>query len=458
MIVGKETICAISSPAGVGAISIVRLSGKSAWDIASEIVAKASKLEALEAKKMLFTKLVNAKGDIIDEVLISKFVAPESFTGEDMIEIYCHGSEFIQREILNILIELGASIAEPGEFTKRAFLNGKMDLSQSEAVADLISSSSSEGHRIAMNQMKGKVADEINGLRDKMIELIALMELELDFGEEDVEFADRQQIVDIVNLISTKISALIDSFKYGNAIKSGVPVAIVGEPNVGKSTLLNALLKEDRAIVSAIPGTTRDTIEEELVIDGIKFRIIDTAGIRESKDEIEGIGIKRTFDKMSKAQVIVLMIDANTVEKENVAKFEEIKKTLKDNQELIVVKNKIDLTSDEATSTIGTYETVNLSAIDNTNIDLLTSKMASYVRSLKSDTNDVVITSARHIDSLNSTAISLERAVGAINSGLSGDFVSQDLREAMYFLGEITGQISNEEVLGAIFAKFCIGK
>ena len=458
MIIGKEIICAISSPAGVGAIAIVRLSGPGCFEIASKLVTISSKLDTLEAKKMLFAKLVRANGDIIDEVLISKFVAPESFTGEDMVEIYCHGSEFIQKEILNILIENGASVAQPGEFTKRAFLNGKMDLSQSEAVADLISSSSSESHRIAMNQMKGKVADEINTLRDKMLELVALMELELDFGEEDVEFADRQQIVDIVALILTKVLSLIDSFKYGNAIKSGVPVAIVGEPNVGKSTLLNSLLKEDRAIVSAIPGTTRDTIEEELILDGIKFRIIDTAGIRESTDEIEEIGIKRTFDKIGKANVVILMINANTPDKENVTKFEEIIKTLREDQNLIVVKNKIDLVSEDTKSSIEGLETVNLSAINNTNIDLLTGKLVSYVRSLKSDANAVVITSARHIDALNSTSISLERAVSAINNGLSGDFVSQDLREAMYFLGEITGQISNEEVLGAIFAKFCIGK
>ena len=458
MLTFQNTICAISSPSGVGAIAIIRLSGKDSFSISSALLKNTTKFLQLEAKKLFFTKLVDGNKNTIDEVLISKFIAPESFTGENMVEIYCHGSEFIQKEILNLLILNGAGVAQPGEFTKRAFLNAKMDLSQSEAVADLISSSTSESHRIAMSQMKGKVADEINTLRDKMIELIALMELELDFGEEDVEFADRNQIIDLIDKISNRIESLIASFRYGNAIKSGVPVVIVGEPNVGKSTLLNVLLKEDRAIVSSIPGTTRDTIEEELVLDGIKFKIIDTAGIRESLNEIEEIGIKRTFSKISKAQVIVLMIDANMPIAKQDSLIVSMENKLNAEQFLLVAYNKIDEINSFVVPESDKHKRIGISAEKDTNIDLLCASLVTFVKSLKIGANDVIITSARHLEALNSTSISLTRAKEAINTGLSGDFVSQDLREAMFFLGEITGQISNEEVLGAIFAKFCIGK
>jgi tRNA modification GTPase len=454
-----KTICAISSPAGVGAISIIRLSGNESFLIVESILLNPAKFKAAEAGKMLFRRIKNLNNEILDEVLIVKFVAPQSFTGENMVEIYCHGSEYIQKEILNLLIENGAKIASPGEFTKRAFLNGKMDLSQSEAVADIISSNSSESHRLAMNQMKGEVSSEINNLRTKMIDLLALMELELDFGEEDVEFADRSVITGIISLMLTKIDGLINSFKYGNAIKNGVPVAIIGEPNVGKSTLLNALLKEDRAIVSAIPGTTRDTIEEELIIDGIKFRIIDTAGIRESEDEIEEIGIKRTYDKITKAKVVVLMIEAKTSVIQRNAIVNSISKNLTEEQFLIIAINKIDDVLDyDLESKFYDFIQVNISAKERKNIDALCDSLVLIVRSLNSESNDVIISSARHLVSLKSAQESLIRGQESINSGISGDFVSQDLREAMHYLGEITGQINTEEVLGAIFARFCIGK
>lgn len=454
-----RTICAISSPAGVGAISIIRLSGADSLKIVQKITKNSAKLQNADAGKMIFCRILNQNNEILDEALIVKFYAPQSFTGENMVEIYCHGSQYIQKEIVNLLIENGASIAQPGEFTKRAFLNGKMDLSQSEAVADVISSNSSESHRIAIRQMKGSISSEINILRSKMIDLTALMELELDFGEEDVEFADRSSIISLIDEMQNRIKSLISSFRFGNAIKSGVPVVIVGEPNTGKSTLLNALLKEDRAIVSAIPGTTRDTIEEELVLDGIKFRIIDTAGIRNSSDEIEEIGIKRSFEKIDKAQLILLMIDINEPESQSINIIENIKSKLRDDQNLIIVLNKTDLLKDkQQTNFAKSKNTIAISAETGENTDLLCSKMTDYVKSLKSGSDDVIISSARHLESLKQTSTSLDRAVLAINDNLSGDFVSQDLREAMYFLGEITGQVSNEEVLGAIFEKFCIGK
>lgn len=453
----NNTICAISSPTGTGAIAIIRLSGENSFEIASNIIAHKHKFQRSVPNKLIFTEIKDTD-NTIDEVFITKFQAPHSFTGENMVEIYCHGSEYIQKEILHLLIKNGAKIAQPGEFTKRAFLNGKMDLSQSEAVADLISSQSTESHRIAINQMKGNVSKEITGLRDKMIELVSLMELELDFGEEDVEFADRIKILEVVDLITIKIQSLISSFKYGNAIKSGVPIAITGEPNVGKSTLLNALLNEDRAIVSSIPGTTRDTIEEELILDGIKFRIIDTAGIRKAGDEIEEIGIQRTYDKISKSQVVILMLDANTSEDRQNIFLGSIMPSIKENQYLIIAVNKVDEVITEKNKALSdSLNTIYISAKENINIDMLCNMLVEYVRSLKGN-NDVIITSARHIDSLNSAIESLDRARLSLESQISGDLVSQDIREAMYYLGEITGQISNNEVLGAIFEKFCIGK
>ncbi|HPX75472.1 MAG TPA: tRNA uridine-5-carboxymethylaminomethyl(34) synthesis GTPase MnmE [Bacteroidales bacterium] len=453
----NNTVCAISSPPGVGAISVIRLTGEKSHQILTNIISSKSKYENLKAGKLLFTKIL-ADGNILDEVLLVKFDAPNSFTGENMLEIYCHGSEFIQQEILNLLVKNGANIALPGEFTKRAFINGKMDLSQSEAVADIISSNSSESHRLAINQLKGGISNEIALLREKMIELISLMELELDFSEEDVEFADRSRLLQIIQEIKTKINLLIESFKYGNAVKNGVPVAIVGKPNTGKSTLLNTLLKEDRAIVSDIPGTTRDSIEEEIFIDGIKFRFIDTAGLRESKDKIEEIGVKRSLEKINLSQVILLIIEANSSEKEIDTIIKQVEKEINSSQKLILVFNKIDLLNKENLDLKYSYESIKISAKHNKNIDLLHNSLSSYVKSLKTGLGDVILTNARHIEVLHKIDLALDRAIEGLNMQLSSDLVSQDLREAMHYLGEITGQVSNEEVLGAIFSKFCIGK
>ncbi|HOE38748.1 MAG TPA: tRNA uridine-5-carboxymethylaminomethyl(34) synthesis GTPase MnmE [Bacteroidales bacterium] len=453
----NNTVCAISSPPGVGAISVIRLTGEKSHQILTNIISSKSKYENLKAGKLLFTKIL-ADGNILDEVLLVKFDAPNSFTGENMLEIYCHGSEFIQQEILHLLVKNGANIALPGEFTKRAFINGKMDLSQSEAVADIISSNSSESHRLAINQLKGGISNEIALLREKMIELISLMELELDFSEEDVEFADRSRLLQIIQEIKTKINLLIESFKYGNAVKNGVPVAIVGKPNTGKSTLLNTLLKEDRAIVSDIPGTTRDSIEEEIFIDGIKFRFIDTAGLRESKDKIEEIGVKRSLEKINLSQVILLIIEANSSEKEIDTIIRQVDKEINSSQKLILVFNKIDLLNKENLDLKYNYESIKISAKHNKNIDLLHNSLSSYVKSLKTGIGDVILTNARHIEVLHKIDLALDRAIEGLNMQLSSDLVSQDLREAMHYLGEITGQVSNEEVLGAIFSKFCIGK
>jgi len=455
----ERTICAISSPAGTGAIAIIRLSGEKAIEISSKILQNSSRFIKTKPGQFIFSIILQENKEILDEVMIVKFKSPQSYTGENMVEIYCHGSIFIQNEIINLLLNQGVSIAKPGEFTKRAFLNGKMDLSQSEAVADIISSNSLESHRLAINQMKGKVSSEINFLRDKMIELTALMELELDFGEEDVEFADRKSILELISQLQTRINSLISSFRYGHAMKSGVPVVIAGEPNTGKSTLLNLLLKEDRAIVSSLPGTTRDTIEEELILDGIKFRLIDTAGIRKSKNKLENEGIKRSQNSIKKAQLILLVIDAKNTDIQIIKQIENIKNSIIENQYLIPVINKIDTIEQGRKFQIPELETpVFISAIKNENTDELCERMTDYVKSLQTGANDTIITSARHLEALISTSNSLERAEVALKDGLSGDFVSQDIREAMYLLGEITGKVSNEEVLGAIFAKFCIGK
>lgn len=459
MITDNNTICAISSPAGVGAVSIIRLTGSESFDIAKKIIKTKKSFDKIPPRMMNYSVIIDEDGYLIDNVLFTKFTAPHSFSGENMLEIYCHGSPFIQKKIIELLCKSGASIAKPGEFTKRAFLNGKMDLSQSEAVADIIASSSKESHRLAINQMKGGVSDEINMYRDVLIELVSLMELELDFAEEDVEFADRKLIEDTIDSLLEKASALIDSFKYGKAIKSGVPVVIAGKPNVGKSSLLNKLLQEDKAIVTEIPGTTRDVIEDEIMISGISFRFIDTAGIRESGDEIESIGIKKTFEKLSVSLIIILMLDINDDERANKNIISAVREKVRDDQHIIIVQNKIDKKRKiEIQSKCENLPQIGISAKENTNIDFLKNALVDIVKLLKTDDQNVIITSARHEQSLISCKESLIKAKEALKNKVSTEFVSQDIRQAVYYLGEITGEISNEEVLGRIFEKFCIGK
>lgn len=447
------TICAISTASGSGAIGIIRLSGKDSFSIAANIVVRKSAYGKLEPRKMLFTELVDESGNLIDEVMLAKFVAPSSFSGENMVEIYSHGSEYIARKILNCLTSNGAVLAGPGEFTQRAFLNGKMDLSQSEAVADLIASSTAESHRIAMSQLKGNVSSKIRDLRTKMLDLTSLLELELDFSEEDVEFADRSKLNALIDEICAEIERLIKTFEYGNAIKSGVPVAIVGEPNVGKSTLLNAILHEDRAIVSSVAGTTRDTIEEEFVIDGIKFRFIDTAGIRNADNEIEELGIKRTYSKLKSAKIVVLLLDSEAYCRRE-QMLSSVKSEISPEAHLIVVMNKCDIENVPAGMPLA------ISALNGTNVDKLCSMFVDYVKSLKPESADVVIANARHIDSLSATRTLLLSAKQSILDGVATDFIAQDLREANMHLGEILGTdvFGVEDILGNIFSKFCIGK
>lgn len=457
----ESTICAIASPAGIGAISIIRLSGSGAFEIAEKIISKKALFNKSEHGKLLYTPVINISGEIIDEVLCVKFYSPHSYTGENSVEFYCHGSEYIQKDILSTLIKNGASLAKPGEFTKRAFLNGKMDLSQSEAVADLISSETREASKIAFRQLKGNISAEIKELRNRMIELLSLLELELDFSEEDVEFADRTEILSLIQKISDKIQNLIDSFRYGNAIKKGIPVVIAGEPNVGKSSLLNILLNEDRAIVSEIPGTTRDTIEEDFVIDGFKFRLIDTAGIRYASDKIEKLGIERTYRKISDAEIVIFMTEVNTDFEELKDKIIKLKSITDLNDKFILlVINKTDLLQNKITiPKIDFFDKIiPISVKTGHNIENLKSALVEYVKSLKPISTETIISSVRHLEILQKTKNALNSAKFSFEQGVTTDLISQDIREATYHLGEITGQISNDEVLQLIFEKFCIGK
>ena len=412
---------------------------------------------------------ISFDGQIIDEALVSIFRAPHSYTGEDSIEISCHGSVYIQQKILQeIITRYNARLAKPGEFTTRAFLSGKMDLSQAEAVADLIASTSATSHRVAMQQMRGGYSEEIRQLRSKMLEFISLIELELDFSEEDVEFADRNALKDLIIYIRGKLKKLAASFEYGNAIKNGIPIAIAGEPNVGKSTLLNLLLKEEKAIVSDIPGTTRDAIEDLLVIGGYTFRLIDTAGIRETHDHIESLGIGRTFDKLRQATVILLLIDANTQIDEANKMIAGLKEKIGNgHKKLIVLINKIDTAQNNQLQNLKSARfdalgendrVIAISARHHKNIEALTDELVATAEIFNIDENDVVVTNARHFEALTKAGRSIDQVMESLEQGISGDLLAIDLREAIHHLGEITGEITTDEVLGNIFRNFCIGK
>lgn len=468
MIRDELTIAAIASPPGTGAIALIRLSGKESLAICDKV------FKATRGGK----KLINQKpytihhGTIydaerpIDEVLISIFKAPHSFTGEDIVEISCHGSQIIQQQILELLIRSGARLAEPGEFTLRAFLSGKIDLSQAEAIADLISSSSEAARRVALQQMRGGFSNQLKELRDQLLHFIALIELELDFSEEDVEFADRKQLKALVNQILSVIEKMIKSFQLGNVIKQGIPVTIAGKPNVGKSTLLNKLLNEERAIVSEIAGTTRDTIEDTINLGGITFRFIDTAGLRHTKDTIESIGVERAYAKISQAKVILLIVDAQITIDEVIHSVDEVKTKLSDDQRLIILLNKEDKTDKDHLNLIQStlkqnYPTIyalTVSAKNGHNIEQLTNTLINIGLHGQPETDEVIVTNVRHYDSLLKTKENLEEALSGINSNLSGDLLAIDIRQAIYYLGEITGEITTDEILGHIFSKFCIGK
>jgi len=463
--IDQKTICAICTSPGMGAIAVIRLSGEEAFSIIDKIFRskrEGKKLIVQKANTLHFGSIVDGE-IVVDEVIIALFKAPHSFSGEDTIEISCHGSLYIQQTILMLLIEKGARMARPGEFTQRAFLNGKMDLSQAEAVADLISASSAAAHHVAMKQMRGGVSNEIKSLRDRLLTFTSLVELELDFSEEDVEFANRNQLLQLVVVINQLISKLADSFRYGNAIKNGIPVAIIGDANVGKSTLLNALLNEEKAIVSEIAGTTRDVIEDVVIIHGIQFRFIDTAGIRHTEDTIENLGIERTFAKLGQAEIVLTLIDATRSINDVVMFLTKMSEKLHTKKSALII-NKIDVADPEVVNELVQlgkemqFPTLPISAKKDIHIHELTQFLIDSVMDYRYNENDVVITNLRHYESLTNANKAIERVLDGLNSGISGDFLSQDIRECLYYLGEITGEISTDEVLGNIFKNFCIGK
>jgi tRNA modification GTPase len=463
----QETIVALATPSGAGAIAIIRLSGKEAIAIAADVFQSVTGKDITKQKThTIHLGHIIDNGKIYDQVLLSIFKGPNSYTGENVVEISCHGSTFIQQQIIQLLLRKGATMAKAGEFTLRAFLNGKLDLSQAEAVADLIASDNEASHQIAMQQMRGGFSNEIAKLREELLNFASLIELELDFAEEDVEFADRTAFHDLVERIEFVLKRLIDSFAVGNVIKNGIPVAIVGEPNVGKSTLLNALLNEERAIVSDIAGTTRDTIEDELVIDGIGFRFIDTAGIRETKDVVESIGIQKTFEKIEQAQVVILLLDAKELQVSGLKFQVEIEK-IKNKfplKPLVVIINKVDLLSAIEVETIRQQlGTLNLkletiSAKQKTGIDELKNTLLSFVNTGALRNNETIVTNTRHYDSLLKALEEIQKVKWGLDSSISSDLMAIDIRSALFFFGEITGEVTNDELLGNIFANFCIGK
>ena len=459
----NDTIVALATSSGAGAIAVIRLSGD------DSIVTVARFFKSIHNKDLNNQKThtillghIIDNSRTIDEVLVSVFKNPHSYTGENVVEISCHGSTFIQQEIIQLFLRNGCRMANAGEFTLRAFLNGKLDLSQAEAVADLIASDNEASHQIAMQQMRGGFSTEISKLRQELLNFASLIELELDFSEEDVEFADRTQFKKLISRIILVLKRLIDSFAVGNVIKNGIPVAIIGEPNVGKSTLLNALLNEERAIVSHIAGTTRDTVEDEITIGGIGFRFIDTAGIRETEDEIESIGIKKTFEKSELAQVIIYLIDAQAIENKKETIHIEINKIKNrfPNKPLLVVANKTDLASSVQISSL-TSRIPNLfllSAKKNIGIDDLKQKLLSFVNTGALHNNDTIVTNSRHYDALLKALEEIQKVKYGLDTNLSGDLMSIDIRQALFHFGEITGEITNDDLLGNIFANFCIGK
>ncbi len=497
-----STIAAIASPPGQGAIAVIRVSGENTFSICEKISLPSKKglrLSEQPANTIHYGK-IHENGTIIDEVILSLFKAPRSYTGEDVIEIYCHGSAYIQQKILQLLLNHGAIHAKPGEFTKRAFLNGKMDLSQAEAVADLIASESAAFHRVAVQQMRGGISSELKSLRTKLLNFISLIELELDFSEEDVEFANRSDLKALLSAISVMLESLTGSFAFGNALKNGIPVVIAGKPNVGKSTLLNNLLMEDKALVSEIPGTTRDSIEDVIHLDGISFRFIDTAGLRETTDTIEVMGIRRTMEKIKMADVILLMAEA-TDKPSHINHLVEglrMRPEFKEKR-IILLLNKSDLVDEKGSSItdgnngdpasgiingsdnpgspggpyLGDKDTcdkslfpslgggdsvLTISAKTGRGLNVLRELLVSVVQQEKPGENDVVVTSLRHYEALKHALDAARRASTGLHNNLPGDLLSMDIREVLHHLGEITGEITTDEILGNIFKNFCIGK
>jgi tRNA modification GTPase len=461
----NDTIVALATASGAGAIAIIRISGNNAIEIAGSVFQSVSGKDITKQKShtLHLGHIVDDK-KVIDQVLISIFKGSNSYSGENTIEISCHGSTYIQQQIIQLLLRKGCRMANAGEFTLRSFLNGKMDLSQAEAVADLISSDNEASHQIAMQQMRGGFSNELKQLRQELLNFASLIELELDFAEEDVAFADRTQFAALVTRIEFVLKRLIDSFAVGNVIKNGIPVAIVGEPNVGKSTLLNALLNEERAIVSEIAGTTRDTIEDELVIGGIGFRFIDTAGIRDTKDVIESIGIKKTFEKIEQAQVILFLLDSSLQMADGSLKTNQIEIEKIKNQfplkPLVIIGNKFDLLTYSESENLKSeiYNLHLISAKNNHGIEDLKQILLSFVNTGALRNNETIVTNTRHYDSLLKALNEIQNVKFGIETNLSSDLMAIDIRETLYHFGMITGEVTNDELLGNIFANFCIGK
>ncbi|MCI3939108.1 tRNA uridine-5-carboxymethylaminomethyl(34) synthesis GTPase MnmE [Chryseobacterium aahli] len=458
-----DTICALATANGIGAIGIIRISGDDAISVSAKIF-EGKNLEQAQSHTVHYG-FIKDGDEVIDEVMVSVFKAPKTFTAEDSVEISFHGSTHIAKKILEVLIKNGARMAKAGEFTMRAFMNGRIDLSQAESIADLIASENEASRKVALNQLKGGITNEISFLRTDLLNFVSLIELELDFAEEDVEFADRTALNQLLDKIEAKLSSLIESFQYGNAIKNGTAVAIIGKPNAGKSTLLNALLKEERAIVSNIAGTTRDTIEEILHIKGHAFRLIDTAGLRETVDEIEAIGVKKAKEKVQNANILIYLADAAT---ENFSEdIEMIKSLQRDDLKLIICATKIDEVLPNQYELVESifraeisqdFDFITISAVENQNIQDLKDELSSYVEQLQSEEGNVVITNQRHYEALGKSLEAVDKVKDAITTQISTELLAYELRNALEHLGEISGEVTNDEVLGNIFSKFCIGK
>lgn len=457
----QDTICALSTPSGSGAIGVIRLSGTDAISICNEVF-QGKNLEEQKGQSLHFGQ-ITFQGEVLDEVLVSVFKGPHSYTGEDVVEISCHGSSYILSKVMEVLLDKGANLAKPGEFTQRAFMNGKMDLAQAEAVGDLIASESKASHDIALNQMRGGFSKKIAELRHELIQFTSLIELELDFVEEDVEFADRDDLKALVNKLLDMIQRLIDSFSTGNVLKNGLPVAIVGQPNVGKSTLLNALLNEEKAIVSDIAGTTRDSIEDTVNIGGITFRFIDTAGIRETEDVVENIGIQRTFQMVEKASLVLYLVDGA---KDSASDISEGIAAIRskwegEEKQLLVLANKIDTGSHKAIEAkfSGAEEVIYISALQQQGLEDLTARLSVIAQQKMQSGNEVIVSNARHHQALKQAGEALLRVKEGLATNITGDFLAMDIRQALHFLGEITGTIEiDRDILGNIFSQFCIGK
>ncbi len=449
-----DTIIALATAPGTAAIAVIRVSGGRAIEICNELFP--SKDLTQEASHTIHFGTLKDGHQVIDEVLLSLFVAPRSYTKENVVEISCHGSNFVVQQVMQLLLRSGARMAQPGEFTKRAFLNGQFDLAEAEAVADLIASDSQAAHRTAIQQMRGGFSQELRELREQLIHFASMIELELDFSEEDVEFASRQQLQELVQKIVVVIEPLIDSFQWGNAIKQGVPTVIAGKPNAGKSTLLNALLNEEKAIVSDIPGTTRDFIEDEITLEGVSFRFIDTAGLRETTDTIEAIGVSRTQEKLKQASLIIYLVDLSFDSAQDIRnQYQEL---INQNTPFILVGNKVDQASANLLDELKDLNLLQLSAKDQTNLDQLKTEIVKAVALDHISEDQTLVTNVRHYESLKNTLKALQDVLGGIDAGISNDLLALDIRQALHHLGEITGEITTDDLLENIFSKFCIGK